>query len=221
MNITGKLLFATLAYIAASTAVDAADLGGPKVPAKPAAVEAPAILAPAAAGFRTGAFIEGSLGMGIDTYAVAGDGASVSFSESGAIGGLAIGYDYKLGAALFIGVMGGVDFSNVAAKITDGDATAKISHEPSYYLAGRVGFTPAEHLMVYALAGPSWSKLKAKAGDESGSENFQGWLIGFGADFLLNQNLTLGARYAADLVKEEAGLEPTNHVVRAVLGYRF
>lgn len=220
MNITGKLLFATLAYISASTAVDAADLGGPKVAAP--APTAPAILSPAAAGFKTGAFVEGSLGMGIDTYAVAGDGASVSFSESGAIGGLAIGYDYKLGAALFVGVMGGVDFSNVAAKITDGEDTAKISHEPSYYLAGRIGFTPAEHLMVYALAGPSWSKLKAKVnGDNEGSEAFQGWLIGFGADFLLNQNLTLGARYTADLVEDKDGFQPTNHVVRAVLGYRF
>ena len=215
------IIATVLAMAAAISPSSAADLGGPKVTPKPAAVEAPAILSPAAAGFKTGAFVEGSLGMGIDTYAVAGDGASVSFSESGAIGGLAIGYDYKLGAALFVGVMAGVDFSNVAAKITDGTDTAKISHEPSYYLAGRIGFTPAEHLMVYALAGPSWSKLKAKAGDESGSENFQGWLIGFGADFLLNQNLTLGARYTADLVKEEAGLEPTNHVVRAVLGYRF
>lgn len=219
MNITGKLLFATLAYISASTAVDAADLGGPKVAAP--APTAPAILSPAAAGFKTGAFVEGSLGMGIDTYAVAGDGASVSFSESGAIGGLAVGYDYKLGAALFVGVMGGVDFSNVAARITDGDATAKISHEPSYYLAGRVGFTPAEHLMVYGLAGPSWSKLKAKVDGDSGSEAFQGWLIGFGADFLLNQNLTLGARYTADLVEDKDGFQPTNHVVRAVLGYRF
>ena len=221
MNLMPKLLAVTLIYIAASAATaKAADLGGPKV-AAPAPVAAPAILSPAAAGFRTGAFIEGSLGMGIDTYAVAGDGASVSFSESGAIGGLAIGYDYKLGAALFVGVMGGVDFSNVAARITDGDATAKISHEPSYYLAGRIGFTPAEHLMVYALAGPSWSKLKAKAGDESGSENFQGWLIGFGADFLLNQHLTFGARYTADLVEDKEGFQPTNHVVRATLGYRF
>ena len=221
MNIMPKLLFAAIAYIAASTAVDAADLGGTKVPAKPAAVEAPAILTPAAAGFRTGAFIEGSLGMGIDTYDVAGDGASVSFSESGAIGGLAVGYDYKLGAALFVGVMGGVDFSNVAARITDGDATAKISHEPSYYLAGRVGFTPAEHLMVYGLAGPSWSKLKAKVDGDSGSEAFQGWLVGFGADFLLNQHLTFGARYTADLVEDKEGFQPTNHVVRATLGYRF
>ena len=94
MNLMPKLLAVTMIYIAASAATTkAADLGGPKV-AAPAPVAAPAILSPAAAGFRTGAFIEGSLGMGIDTYAVAGDGASVSFSESGAIGGLAVGYDY-------------------------------------------------------------------------------------------------------------------------------
>jgi len=200
-----------------ATAANAADLGPPK----PVVVTEPIIdVLPAV--FRTSCYIEGSIGIGINSYDVTGEGASVSFSDHGTIGGLAAGCDYRIQSTPFaIGAIGGVDVSNVTSKLRDGDDTDKITSEPSYYLAGKVGFVPLDHVMVYGLAGASWSELTAKSGGDKGSENFNGWLVGAGVDLMLNRNVTLGARYTADLIDGEQGFDPTNHVVRGTLGWRF
>ena len=200
-----------------ATAANAADLG----PQKPAVVTEPIIeVLPAV--FKTTCYIEGSIGIGISSYDVTGDGASVSFSDHGTIGGLAAGCDYRIPSTPFaVGAIGGVDFSNVTSKFSDGDDTAKVTSEPSYYIAGKVGFVPLDHVMIYGMAGASWSELTAKSGGDKGSEAFQGWIVGAGVDLMLNRNVVLGARYTADLVEGEQGFDPTNHVVRATLGWRF
>lgn len=189
---------------------------------KPSAAPAiPAAEAPAPSGFRSGCYIEGSAGIGIQTASISSEGASVDFSGDGIVAGGGIGCDYKIASGLFIGALGGVDWTNVSVKASDGETAAKITSDPSYYALAKIGFTPAENLMIYALGGASWSTLEAL----SGSEDFQGWMIGAGADVLLNRHLTIGARYTADMAgsktADDVKLEPTNHVVRAVMGWRF
>lgn len=188
---------------------------------KPAAAPSQVIDA-ATSGFKTACYVEGSVGVGINTVDVSSEGASASVSGDGMIAGIGAGCDYKIGSGLFVGGLAGADWSNVSLRVSDGNDTAKVKSEPSFHLLAKVGFTPVDHLMVYGLAGASWSKLEA----EGDSESFQGWMIGAGADFLLNENLTVGARYTADLIESKGDgdggkFEPTNHVVRATLGWRF
>lgn len=212
-----RYAFAAVAVTAIwSASAKAADL------LKPAAAPSQVIEAPAATGFKTACYVEGSVGVGINTVDVSSEGASASFSGDGMIAGIGAGCDYKISHGLFIGGLAGADWSNVSLKVSDGNDTAKVKSEPSFHLLAKIGFTPVDHLMVYGLAGASWSKLEA----EGDSESFQGWMIGAGADFLLNENLTVGARYTADLIESKGDgdggkFEPTNHVVRATLGWRF
>lgn len=206
-----------------ATSAQAADLFKPADIAKPI-VEA---VAPAPAGFKTGCYAEGSAGLGIDTYDVNDAGASVSFSDKGTVAGFGIGCDYSVGGGLFIGALAGIDWSNASLKFGDETTATKVSNRPGYHILAKVGFTPVSHLMVYGLAGASWSKYKGSITDieaettETDSEMFKGWMVGAGADFLLNEHLTVGARYTADINEAKGDIEPTNHVVRAVIGWRF
>lgn len=187
------------------------------------------MLTPAsAAGFQTGCYVEGSAGIGINQLDLSAEGeGTLALSGSGLMGGIGGGCDYRMGAFL-IGALGGIDLSSAAIKSAVGDETVKITDGPSYRAAVRIGFTPLDHLLIYGLAGGNWSKLKASVSGEdggSGSETFNGYTLGAGADFLLNDHITLGARYTADLMQSKGDggdeAEPTRHTIRAVLGYRF
>jgi len=173
---------------------------------------------PAKAGaFGTGCYVEGSAGLGLADVEASAGGASVDFSGEGFIGGLGAGCDYRLGGFL-VGVLGGVDLSTVDIKALG----AKVTEDPTYRVLARVGFNPADNLLVYALAGGAWTKLDAKG---AGSQSFEGFTVGAGADFALNDSWTLGARYMVDLLGSEGGggvsVEPNRHTIRAVIGYRF
>lgn len=170
-----------------------------------------------AASFGTGCYVEGSVGVGLADVEASAGGASVDFSGEGIIGGIGAGCDYRIGGIL-VGVLGGVDLSSVEIEALG----LKVSEAPTYRALARIGFTPADHLLVYALAGGAWTKLDPNVGP---SQSFQGFTVGAGADFALNANVTVGARYLVDILGSEGedgvSVEPNKHTIRAVMSYRF
>lgn len=154
---------------------------------------------PAPASYKTGCYVAGSLGVGITEASALG----VTFADQGATYGLGGGCDLVTGS-LLLGALASVDFTN--------QSFAGTSVDPTYQIGVRAGLLISPHTLVYATGGWSLTDI---------GTDFDGYYIGGGLEFLINQHLFLGGEYTASLYGAEQGVDVTGHAVRAKIGWRF
>lgn len=156
-------------------------------------------------GFRPGCYVEVSGGAGIGMIEAEG----LSISDQGAVVGAGGGCDLVAGG-LLAGIMGRADWSNVSIQ--------GLGVDPQYTIAGRAGVLVVPRLLIYGLAG--WQVT-----DIDMIGNTQGWLVGLGSEWLLNERVVLGVEATAALYRDElvgeTKIDPNSYVVRAKLGWRF
>jgi outer membrane immunogenic protein len=192
-----------------------------------------------------------------DALDVAGFGRSKR--EGSFTGGAQVGYNYQMGS-IVVGAETDFNYFNVNdhyvtdVAYVDGDAVTETltgGHKVQWLgtLRPRLGFTPAERLLVYATGGLAYGSVKTRSSyvvTENGADvgsfaasrsNVRwGWTIGAGAEYAVTNNLSLKAEYlyvdfdSKHLTATDAdnpGLsynvkdETRFQILRAGLNYRF
>jgi len=260
-----KFLLSATALIALTGAASAADLPSRYAPA-PVVAAAPVFTwtgfyAGVNAGYAWGDSEVSATSADPDFFGaleVAGFGRS---SDEGSFaGGAQIGYNYQIGSAV-VGLEADINYLNLndhyetsvseafsGSVFTD---TLRAGHKVQWVgtLRARLGFTPAERLMVYATGGLAYGSVKSHTSftsdlnsdqffnfNGSNSDTRWGWTIGAGAEYAFTNNLSLKGEYLyvdldskhyAATTPEFPGVtysvkdETSFHVVRAGLNYRF
>lgn len=183
------------AFVLSTTHAKAADLLRPE--AVPAAIEE--AVTPKATAYKTGCYVAGSVGVGITEATALG----ITFADQGATYGVGGGCDLVTGSFL-IGALAAVDFTNQSFSGTGVD--------PTYQLGLRGGVLISPHTLVYATGGWAITDI---------GTDLDGWFVGGGLEFLVNDNLFVGGEYTASLYDAEQGVDVTGHAVRARLGWRW
>ena len=191
MNIMPKLLFAAIAYIAASTAVDAADKGGP--------APAPAQTIIAHKSPFAGAYIGAHAG-----YSQLTDESDFK----GWNGGGHLGYAANLGG-LIVGAEVDATLSAASFHETAEEVSIRIANDWIMSLRGKLGYEVG-NVMPYVTAGVAWARFKATATDgettESAGTTERLWVIGGGIDYAVpatNLILGLGVLHYFDAAVED------------------
>ncbi len=181
---------------------------------------------------------------------VAGFGRSSH--EGSFTGGAQLGYNYQMGSAV-IGLETDINYLNLNDHYlvaVDGD-TLSAGHKVQWFgtLRARLGFTPAERLLVYATGGLAYGSVKTHTSvtadiagqglvsvSGSNSDTRWGWAVGAGAEYAFTNNLSLKGEYLyVNLDSKHYGVtaagfpdvayrakdESAFHVLRAGLNYRF
>lgn len=135
-----------------------------------------------------------------------------------------VGYDHKLPYNFVVGVEAGAVYSADDEQIFDGGAGAR-NLDPQYEInaTGRIGYLVRPDVLVYARGG--YSHFEADFEQIGGpgvylSENFDGWLVGGGVEYLFYKNLSARAEYRyLDLNQDGLDLERNQAFVG--VSYRF
>jgi outer membrane immunogenic protein len=125
-----------------------------------------------------------------------------SHTASGVIGGGQVGCDYQAGAWVF-GVQGMFDGSGMEGSNTDPSGLFAINSQVRWFatVTGRVGFTAAPTVLVYAKGGGAWVRDDYTLTDFTGatlanaSTNPSGWTVGGGVEWVVAGNWTAFAEY--------------------------
>jgi outer membrane immunogenic protein len=125
-----------------------------------------------------------------------------SHTASGVIGGGQVGCDYQAGAWVF-GVQGMFDGSGMEGSNTDPSGLFSINSQVRWFatVTGRVGFTAAPTVLVYAKGGAAWVRDDYTLTDFTGatlanaSTNPSGWTVGGGVEWVVAGNWTAFAEY--------------------------
>lgn len=162
-------------------------------------------------------------------------------SIEGLMYGVGIGYDFDLGGAV-VGVEGELTDSDAKTKFEDGDfegfgfGTVKTNRD--LYLGARVGAKVGPNMLLYAKGGYSNAKLDVLANDGTTELtqdiDLDGWRVGAGAEYALNQNafVKLEYRYTkygeAEIDfdgelpdTERFDIDTDRHQIAASVGWRF
>lgn len=119
-------------------------------------------------------------------------------------GGVQAGYNWQKHGPWVFGVEGDISF------IEDIDYLATIR--------GRVGYAVG-NVLFYGTGGAAFLGVEDFFGD---SETFTGWVAGFGADYKLTQNVSVGAEALYYDFEEDTDIEDADAwQVRARLNYHF
>jgi outer membrane immunogenic protein len=166
-----------------------------------ASVAAVAVATPAAAeGFRA------ELHAGWDHADVFGDG------DSGILYGVGLGYDFKVGERVFLGVEANLDDSTQKecesnVLVTNDRLCVKAGRDIS--AAVRVGTDVSEAGKIYALAGYTNARFKVRYTDASGTDsegdNLDGFRLGAGYQHAIGSNTYAKLEYRYS--NYEAGVE--------------
>ncbi|HUQ36757.1 MAG TPA: outer membrane protein [Aestuariivirga sp.] len=199
----------------------------------------------------SGAYIGvvGGYGWGDADFSSNVDPDDGSIDVEGFLLGGQLGYDFDLGNGFVLGVVGDMSWSDM-----DGDTCIEGgipgvcdgTPDDSYVEAdigwlgtirARAGFATGS-MLIYGTGGLAIADVEATVtniaglGDNYSDSNTQiGWVIGAGAEFMITENMTIGAEYLyADLGSEDfefgaSGIEAesdlTVNIVRASLNLRF
>jgi len=172
MNIMPKLLAASLVYILASTAVDAADKAGP-LPAKVDEI-GPAIKSP-----FSGAYIGAHAG-----YSQLTDESDFK----GWNGGGHIGFNAPMGNGFIAGLEADATLSAANLRAVEEDISLKVANDWIMSLRGRLGYQIG-NVMPYATAGVAWARFTASETDTIEDTTARAgtterlWVIGGGVDY--------------------------------------
>ncbi|MBB4040458.1 outer membrane immunogenic protein [Microvirga flocculans] len=255
------LLASSAAVALATTAASAADLPSRRAPA-PVVAAAPlftwtGFYAGVNAGYTWGDNTMTLSSVDPDFFAgvpLAGFGRSKN--EGSFTGGGQIGYNYQIGSAV-LGLETDLNYVNLNDRyaLTFADAVdsaiLEARHKVQWFgtLRARLGFTPAERLLVYATGGLAYGSVKTNTGlavdtadmgsgafSASKSDTRWGWALGAGAEYAVTNNLTLKAEYLyVDLDSKNLSAtspqfpgvsynvkdETSFHTLRAGLNYKF
>ena len=165
-----------------------------------AAVLAAVSAAPAFAQDATPTFNGGHIEAigGFDSISGGGD------SESGVAFGVAGGYDFRSGGAVF-----GIELEAADSTISD----SGVSASRDLYAGARVGGVVSENVLLYAKAGYT----NARASFAGTGVNFDGIRAGAGVEFLVGRNFSIRGEYRYS--NYEDGLSRNQGIVG--LGFRF
>ncbi len=186
-----KLTTVTLLILSTAGAAFAA---GPE----PVAFEAPVVVAPVAP-FWAGGYIGGQIGYAYTDFDFGdltddlGNVIDGDDSDNGLIGGITLGYLWSLNNGWYIGPEFQYDWADLTAR--DSDTGASIDFDE----IGRLKLIAGREIgngLLYGSAGIAYANLD-DAGDIA--DGFDGsetnWLLGFGYDYRVGDNWTVGAEY--------------------------
>ena len=180
---------------------------GPAQPLADPVVMAPAP-APVVTTDWTGPYLGAQLGWG---SLGADDGAGVEIDDDGVVGGLTAGYLHDFGQF----VLGGeaqYDWTGIEDEAAGGEL------ENIGRLKAIAGFD-AGRTLIYGSAGWATASLATPAVDYDGD----GWLVGAGVDYLLNETVTVGGevmRHQFDDL-DDSGIDADVTTVQAKMTFRF
>lgn len=133
-------------------------------------------------------------------------------STGGVLYGIAGGYDFRSGNAVF-----GIEAE--AAESTTGECAGTDCVEASrdLYIGGRVGAVVSPNVLLYAKAGYTNARVEVTSGGITDGANADGIRGGGGVEFLIGRNFSIRGEYRYS--NYEAGLSRHQGVVG--LGFRF
>lgn len=170
-----------------------------------------------------GPYIGGQLGYSVYDIENTFLGVSVDgLSASGGEGGLYGGWGMKLTPTTYAGVeieysVSGAEFTVNGFKIEDGD---------NYGISGRVGWLPANNVMLYGRLGWQRAELEYRDGGMTFGQDHDGLRLGLGAEVAMAGNWLLRLDYAHTVYDDVTFLgvdkyDPVNDVFRVGLGFQF
>jgi outer membrane immunogenic protein len=196
-----------------SGAVEAADA----VEAAPAAPPEASAASPFSwAGGYVG--LHAGYGWGEGDVVAGGTSGSIDF-DGGRFGGFA-GYNVDLGSSLIVGIEGDIGYDWNERE----DGTETFGSNVQGAIRGRVGYA-ADRALFYAAGG--WAATQFSYDDTGVSEDemMNGWTIGAGVDYAINDRIFARAEYRyndygnADI--DAVNIDFTQHVVQAGIGLKF
>lgn len=139
--------------------------------------------------------------------------------DGGRFGGFA-GYNVDLGSSLIVGIEGDLGYDWNERE----DGTETFGSNLQGAIRGRVGYA-VDRALVYAAGGWAASQFSYDDTGVSIDETMNGWTIGAGVDYAINDRLFARAEYryndygSADI--GAVNIDFTQHVVQAGLGLKF
>ncbi len=123
-------------------------------------------------------------------------GADVSENTGKGIGfGFAVGYDFDLGSAAFVGIEAGIDEST-ASRSTDIDGdTIEISAGREISGVARFGLKPSEAVKLYGLVGYADASVKLSDSGVSESDSKGGLVYGAGIGYNFSDKIGASLEY--------------------------
>jgi len=124
-------------------------------------------------------------------------------ADSALLYGARVGYDFKVGRSLLLGVDGEVNDITAERSIFSGpqNATVTVTDGPDFYVGGRVSFALSNRFRVYGMGGYSHARLGSfffnlPTASVTGKESFEsGYRVGAGAQLSLGRRVFLGGEY--------------------------
>ena len=198
-----------LTSLAIATSLCAPAFAGGMSEPSPEPMVAPVIFAPVTANW-TGFYAGAQLGYGDVSGDLPTTPLSTSLDGNGAIGGLHAGYRYDFGQFVT-----GVELAYNTANIDLGTA-GELDSVTQLKLMG--GYDLGQTL-VYATAGAAHAKTTIGGVDRSDN----GWLIGVGMDYAINDAWTLGGELTHHRFDDfdGTGADVRANLLQVKLGYRF
>jgi len=193
--------------------------------------------------------VVGGYGWGDSDFSSNVDPDDGSIDLEGFLLGGQLGYDFDLGNGFVLGIVGDMSWSDMDGDtcieggipgVCDGSPDDSHAEADIGWLGtvrARAGFATGS-MLFYGTGGLAIADAKATVtniaglGDDySDSNTHLGWVIGAGAEFMITENMTIGAEYLyADLGSEDyefgaSGIESesdlTANIVRASFNFRF
>jgi len=155
--------------------------------------------------------------------------ASNTPSSDGVVYGGAVGYDFQAGNAVigFEGeATGSTNDQEVSDVVTAGD-NFRVKAGRDLYVGGRLGFLAGPRTMIYAKGGYTNAQVETRytAGNATTivKDDLDGWRLGAGAEFKLNDKVYLKGeyRYSNYSKMDGADVDIDRHQIVGGVGIRF
>jgi len=201
---------AAIAAVGVSNIASAADL-----PAKAPIYKAPVAVAPDWTGFYVGGNIGGGWGnrsvdyspndpasVSLFSAAVQGGPPSASFTSSGVLGGLQLGYNHQFNRSWLIGIETDFDWSGIKGSGTTagisgviGPFSNTVDEHIKWFgtVRARLGYLPTPNLLAYATGGFAYGKVERTGSYDMGPGGGVASIGGFSAVCVPNATCFLGS----------------------------